>query len=76
MNANLFMNKYKHTKVLSNLISNGIKFSPEGGSVKVGLEKVGEVAGKHIVRYTVTDSGPGVEPEVPFRDDALSGMFF
>ena len=58
------------------MISNGIKFSPVGGSVRVRLEKVGESAGKHIVRYTVTDSGPGVEPEVPFRDEVLSNKFF
>lgn len=47
-------------QVLTNLLSNAAKFSPEGSTVQVSLEQVGEK-----VRIGVHDRGPGV-PE-PFR---------
>ncbi len=42
-------------QVLDNLISNAIKFSPSGGSVRVGL-----TAGAEHARITVSDDGPGI----------------
>ena len=48
----------KLKQVLVNLISNAIKYTPEGGEVLVGLGKAGERA-----RLTVADTGPGIPPE-------------
>jgi len=45
-------------QVVSNLVSNAIKFTPEGGSVLVVLENTGEKA-----RIIVGDTGCGIEPE-------------
>ncbi len=45
-------------QVLANLLSNAVRHSPEGGSVRVTVEPV---AGD--VRFTVTDSGPGIPPD-------------
>lgn len=42
-------------QVLDNLISNAIKFSPDGGSVRVGLRTRSARA-----RITVADEGPGI----------------
>jgi signal transduction histidine kinase len=42
-------------QVLSNLIDNAIKYSPEGGRVTVTL-----AAREHNVRFAVTDSGLGI----------------
>lgn len=42
-------------KVLSNLLSNALKFTPEGGTVRVAVEADAENA-----RLTVRDSGPGI----------------
>ncbi len=44
-------------QVLSNLIENAVKYSPEGGAVTVGLSP----AERHV-RFAVTDRGLGVPP--------------
>ncbi len=49
----------KVTQVLTNLVSNAIKYTPEGGWVKVTLE----VAGETSVTTCVADSGIGVTQE-------------
>ena len=49
----------KVTQVLTNLVSNAIKYTPEGGWVKVSLEVTGEAS----VTTCVADSGIGVAPE-------------
>ena len=49
----------KVTQVLTNLVSNAIKYTPEGGWVKVSLEVTGETS----VTTCVADSGIGVAPE-------------
>jgi signal transduction histidine kinase/ActR/RegA family two-component response regulator len=50
-------------QVMDNLLSNAIKFTPKGGSIDVGLERVGSEA-----RITVRDTGIGISakalPEV------------
>ncbi|HKP86474.1 MAG TPA: ATP-binding protein [Blastocatellia bacterium] len=52
-------------QVVWNLVSNAIKFTPEGGVVSVRLERVGSHA-----EITVGDSGKGISPEfLPFVFD-------
>ena len=48
----------KVTQVLTNLVSNAIKYTPEGGWVKVSLEVTGEAS----VTTCVADSGIGIAP--------------
>ena len=45
-------------QVLSNLISNGIKYSPQGGEIRVS----GQVRPAQVI-VCVSDDGPGVAPE-------------
>jgi two-component system sensor histidine kinase BaeS len=45
-------------QVLTNLLSNAVRHSPEGGSVRVGVE-----ATSGDVRFSVTDTGPGIPSE-------------
>lgn len=46
-------------QVLSNLLSNALKFSPAGGDITIELEETD--SGEHI--FSITDSGPGLPAE-------------
>jgi signal transduction histidine kinase len=54
-------------RVVSNLISNAIKYTPRGGSVTVELAKDADG-----IRISVLDTGPGIDPELAGR---LFGRF-
>jgi signal transduction histidine kinase len=45
--------------VLSTLIGNALRYTPEGGSVEVSADRSGEA-----LRLSVSDSGPGIPLEV------------
>ncbi|HEY8563409.1 MAG TPA: PAS domain-containing protein [Pyrinomonadaceae bacterium] len=52
-------------QVVWNLVSNAVKFTPAGGRVRLGLEKVDS-----HVEITVSDTGKGIRPEfLPFIFD-------
>lgn len=52
-------------QILSNLISNAVKFTPEGGTIKLGVRG----AGASAMEFFVSDTGVGIRPE------ALSRIF-
>ena len=54
----LFVDPDRLDQVFSNLLSNALKFSPEGGKVEVSFSDDGEQA-----RVTVSDRGPGIAPD-------------
>jgi signal transduction histidine kinase len=45
-------------QVMFNLLSNATKFTPDGGSIKIGLKKEGDK-----LSVSVSDSGVGITPE-------------
>jgi CheY-like chemotaxis protein/two-component sensor histidine kinase len=44
-------------QVVANLVSNAVKFTPQGGRISVHLER-----GDGVARIAVTDTGQGIEP--------------
>ncbi len=51
--------KHRLRQVVWNLLTNAIKFTPNGGAIEVTLQRSGEK-----LRLTVSDSGGGIEPEL------------
>jgi len=48
----------KLDQILSNLISNAIKYSPEGGTITVSVQE-----GDEVLQFAVRDQGMGIPPE-------------
>ncbi len=46
------------TRLFLNLLDNAIKYTPEGGKVKIGVERLDK-----RVAVSVSDNGPGIAPE-------------
>jgi signal transduction histidine kinase len=51
-------------QVLSNLISNAIKYTPEGGSVEITITQDRESVGRQRLGVRVADDGPGIPTEL------------
>lgn len=56
--APLLADPQRFSQIIANLVANAIKFTPNGGSVEVLLERVGVLA-----RISVIDSGSGITGE-------------
>jgi signal transduction histidine kinase len=56
---NLFQDKIKFRQILTNLISNAIKFTPEGGRIIVTARRVNDDQTDRII-LTVEDTGVGI----------------
>lgn len=50
-------------QVLSNLISNSLKFTQKGGSIDIGFELIEQLENDSIIRVDVRDSGIGISEE-------------
>lgn len=51
----IYADKDRVVQIITNLISNSVKFSPSGSDIKIKVERAAE-----MVRFSVTDSGPGI----------------
>ena len=62
-NKTVMCDKNRLNRVLLNLISNAFKFTPDGGSVTVTLNQVGEKDNVGSYELRVKDTGMGMTPE-------------
>ena len=58
---------HRLNQILINLVSNAIKFTPAGGRVRVEGQVLSETADTLTIQFRVTDTGPGMPPEVVAR---------
>jgi signal transduction histidine kinase len=55
------------TEVINNLIGNSMRYTPQGGSIKISAEPVREA---HSILISITDTGTGIDAEnLPFVFD-------
>jgi len=50
-------------QVLTNLLGNAIKFTPEKGFIRIGTQFLGQTDGLCKLQFSVTDTGIGISPE-------------
>lgn len=53
----------KIRQVLINILSNAVKFTPEGGSIDLTIEKTAGFDKKSTLRFTISDTGIGMSAE-------------
>ncbi|HOB28276.1 MAG TPA: ATP-binding protein [Bacillota bacterium] len=53
-----YWDKKKTKQILANLLTNAIKFTPEGGSILVSAQNIGDK-----IKIAVSDTGIGIKPE-------------
>jgi len=51
------------SQVITNLLANAMKFTPEKGTVKLGIEKLEETGDDIVLKIEVTDTGIGISEE-------------
>jgi len=53
----------KLRQVLINILGNAVKFTPEGGTVELAVERKAKYDGKSTLRFTIADTGIGMSQE-------------
>lgn len=65
-------------QILLNLLSNSVKFTPDGGTILLGIRQVGTIQDKVRIEFKVKDSGIGMSEEYrarmfqPFEQESAS----
>jgi CheY-like chemotaxis protein len=72
INECLLMDKLRVTQILTNLINNAIKFTPENGTVDVRIERVKSTNTHETILFSVKDTGIGIPED---RQDKIFQSF-
>ena len=60
---NLIGDDIRLAQVITNLLGNAVKFTPEKGFIRIGTQFLGETDGVCTIQIFVTDTGIGISPE-------------
>ncbi|CAA6821641.1 MAG: Unknown protein [uncultured Sulfurovum sp.] len=60
ISESLMMDKNRIIKILSNLISNAVKFTSEGGEIYIDIQLLKSSQDKELISFSVTDTGIGI----------------
>ena len=63
VDAHYIGDNMKLRQVLINILGNAVKFTPEGGSVALTVERTAHFDSRSTLRFTVSDTGIGMSPE-------------
>ena len=55
--------KMKLRQILINILGNAVKFTPEGGSVDLTVERIAKFENQSTLRFTIADTGIGMSKE-------------
>ncbi|MDL2248546.1 response regulator [Tyzzerella sp. OttesenSCG-928-J15] len=58
----LISDELRLSQVLINLLNNAVKFTPEGGTISVGINKFIDEENRQMLRVEVADNGIGIAP--------------
>ncbi|MCL1906079.1 MAG: response regulator, partial [Clostridiales bacterium] len=67
MPKNMISDDQRLAQVITNLVGNAVKFTPENGSISVEAQFLGEEDGLCTIKISVTDTGIGLSPEQQSR---------
>jgi signal transduction histidine kinase len=81
--SSVISDELRLSQVITNLMTNAIKFTPENGTVTLSAEKLEEKDGEITIRIEVADSGIGISPEQQKKlfqaynqaDSSITGKF-
>ncbi len=64
----IYADRTRIWQILNNALSNSVRYSPSGGTIKIEIDKIGEaaeseVAEKSSIMVGITDQGPGIDEE-------------
>ncbi len=63
----------KLRQILINILGNAVKFTPEGGTVALEIQRIGRFDNNATLRFTMMDTGIGMSPEfIPHLFDSFS----
>ncbi|MCL1793806.1 MAG: response regulator [Oscillospiraceae bacterium] len=63
LNLNYIADDLRLSQVITNLLSNAMKFTPEGGKITLSVEKISQEEKTNTLRFAVADTGIGMADE-------------
>ena len=51
------------SQVIANILSNAMKFTPEGGQISLSVDEVEKLGEQSVLRFSISDTGIGMTPE-------------